>query len=261
MLLLTRGGVTAQQIIALDGGRVSVAADGVPLEALLRRFQELINLRVSLQPGVGERPVTVRLEPSPIVYALHQILQAAGVDFVLTDGTPREPMRLAVGEWRGSSLPRSDAAAVVHSPVEPPAGEPVPDVRAPNEEPERSEPDALPGAEASPPPGPVIPAGVNPGERLVQLLAPRHQPKQRLGALIALPFPGPNGQPLTVPHDPPPPGVARVPFPDANGNPIEFVVPPLKPGVFTLPFLGPDGRPFTVLTTPTSTAARPSGGR
>jgi len=254
-MFLLRGGVTAQQIIVADGGRVSVAADGVPLEALLRRFQGLVDLRVSLQPGVGERPVTVHLELSPIVYALHQVLQAAGVDFVLTDGAPGQPMRLAVGEWPGSNVPGADPPTVSHSPVEPPAAEPVPEA----EEPEHPESDASPGVDASPPPGPVIPAGVSPGQRLVQLLAPA--PKARRGPLIALPFPGPDGQPHTVPYDPPPPGIARVPFPDANGNPLEFAVPLPRPGVFTLPFPGPDGQPFTVLTAPTRTAARPSGGQ
>lgn len=258
-LLLMRGEVAAQQIIPVDGGRVSVAAEGVPLETLLRSFGEFVDLRVSLQPGVGERTVTVNLEPSPIVHALHHVLQVAGVDFVLSEGAANQPIRLTVGEWRGSNVPGSDRPAVVaHVPAEPPTGEPVPDGPAPNEEPEHPEPDASRGADAAPAPGPVMPAGISPAQRLVHLLAPARRPNARRGTLIALPFPGPDGQPQTVPYDPPPPGIARVPFPDANGNPLEFVVPPSTPGIITLPFPGPDGRPATVVV-PLARPARPDG--
>jgi hypothetical protein len=130
-----------------------------------------------------------------------------------------------------------------------------------NEEPEEKErANQAEAIEAGTELAPVIPPGMSPEQRLVQLLAPTTRAKVPAGALIALPFLGPDGQPYTVQNILPPPGIARFPFPDpTTGQPLEVVVRPSKPGILTLPFLGPDGLPYTVPATPRVPNRRPGG--
>jgi hypothetical protein len=252
--------VAAQQIIRAEGGRVSVAADGVPLQKVLDRFAELVELKVWVRHGVGERVVTVAVEPLPAAVALSRVLLSAGVDFVISGDGTNQPIRLVVGDSKGP-----EAAAVLTGAADPPVVEAVnePEEGGVGEKPEKSEEDRANQAEAIEAGtrlGPVIPPGFSPEQRLVQLLAPPPRAKVPLGAPIALPFPGPDGQLYTVQNVPPPPGIARFPFPGVNGAPLEVVVPPPKPGVFTLPFLGPDGQPHTVPAAPVPVPGRSPGG-
>ena len=160
----------------------------------------------------------------------------------MAGGAANQPMRLVIGNPKG---PEAVApAGRTESRVIEPVTEPV------------SEPEAIPASDL----GPVIPSGMTPAARLVQLLSPSARPKPAVGAPIALPFIGPDGQPYTVQNYKPPPGIVQLPFPDASGRLLEVVVPPTKPSIFSLPFPVPDLQLSPVPGAPVRAPARRPGG-
>jgi hypothetical protein len=255
-LFLPQSDTAAQTLRPAEEGFVSVTAEGVPLEDLLRQFSAIAALRLWLQPGLGDRLVSVSSEPVAIVEALRRVLRAADVDFVLSGGVDGRPIRLVVGE---SNAP--EVTALQSDPVSYANEEPMAASTEDGVEPEVESASDAPPLQAGGPLGPEIPSGISPADRLVQLLAPTGRPKAGPGEWLTLPFLRPDGQPYTVQNIPPPAGVARLPFPDANGQPLEIFVPPPTPGVFTVPFPGPDGQPYTFSFAPPPVSRRPPGGR
>lgn len=197
----------AQSVVRGTDGRVSVVAEAIPLATLLDRFAQLVDLQASVQSGLSDRLVTVKLESLPIPAALEQILIAAEVDFVLVGGAGG-PVRIAV---RDSRVPKESPAVPADvARVGDPRQQQVDDAGSVGEE----SPTSLSDFAAA--------------ERLAQLLAPT-QRKSSPGESVVLPFPGPDGNPQTVVYSPPPPGTARLPFPGPDGEPLTVVGPPAKP--------------------------------
>ena len=259
-MFLVRSEAAGQQIVSADGGRVSVAAQEIPLQKLLDRFAELGNLSLWVQPGVGERVVTIDVDPLPIADALRRVLISADVDFVMSGGGANEPIRLVIGD---SNAPEAAMTGTAESPIVEPLGQPETTFVTEEPEEEREEDRATPAQPtAMGTQGGAAMSGTSPAERLVQLLAPTGQAKPAPGTPIALPFLGPDGKPYTVQYNPPPPGFARLPFPDANGEPLlQVIVQTSPPGQIALPFLGPDGQPYTVPAPPAPISKPPGGGR
>jgi hypothetical protein len=190
----------AQSIVRSADGRVSLVADAVPLALLLDRFAQLIDLKPSVQPGLGDRLVTVKLDSLPIPAALEQVLLAADVDYVLAGGGDG-PVRIAV---RDSQPPKE---LLTRESAQKPTEDPTPVGEQPS----------------------TRPTDLAAAERLVELLAPAPRRKPVPGESVVLPFPGTDGNPETVVYSPPPPGTARLPFPGPDGEPLTVVRPPEMP--------------------------------
>jgi hypothetical protein len=195
-LCLGRSPAFGQTVVSADTGLVRVSASAVPVRDLLADFNRVAPLIVFWQTGTANAPVTTTIDQLPPVVALRQILLAAGVNFVIAGGTPGVPIRVAIGDFHGSpfGVPAAPSQRVSQFQVD---GVDTADAST-----SASEPAADVAQDRSP-------------EHLAALLArPAGQSKPALGAPLTLPFPGPEGVPITVPNLPPPPGIGPLPLPN-----------------------------------------------
>lgn len=86
----------AQMVTYHDDQTVTIRAEGVPIATLLSEIARVYPLtRLTMQPGVDERPVSIALERVPPAMALVAILKASGLDFAMFG------RRIVVGDWTG----------------------------------------------------------------------------------------------------------------------------------------------------------------
>jgi hypothetical protein len=193
-------------------GRLSVRAAGVSLGTLLHDVAAAAGIdKLSIDPAVESQRVTVTLTSVPVGEGVVQILGQAAVPFALWGTDDPRSMRLFAGG--AEFLEKAQAQAAVSEPgrrsgadtVEQGVEEPVPDPE-PDEAERHQQLDALNKALAPQPRIPGTPVALPfpgpDGEPLMSMPAVPGQP-------VALPFPGPDGQPLMVspltkPHQDPP---------------------------------------------------------
>lgn len=88
---------SAQSISESGPGRISVEAEQVPLDTLLKELGEIATLeKVIIAPEVENRPVTLTISDVPIKDAIEKILEAADVNHAVWGGDG-EPFRIYAG--------------------------------------------------------------------------------------------------------------------------------------------------------------------
>lgn len=267
-------GLTCAQTapVSIDAsGRVTLTATDTPLVDLLRELARHERLELRVAPADRARPVRVTATNLSPYDAVMLVLKASGANFVVTDH--RGPQGLIARVWVGalsSAPPLLEAmAADPDRPPAPAAAPPAADAPPFTHQEDHDRPKRPPTAGGGVPGrGTASAVGQAPGEvdgaRLLQMLAGERGAAR--GDAVELPFPGPNGRPLTVSRESSTPrGFVELPFPDAAGRPLlEQIAPSGVPsGWVELPFPGPDGSPLRVPSAPVSgtgpAQARPPG--
>ena len=215
-LLVFPHAADAQIVAQAPDGSVTVQAASAPLGDLLDRlgasgsFQKLV-----VDPQVAARPVSVTLDRVTVRQAVVQILNAAEVNYALTADDDGRTMRLVAGEVKFVAEVQREMARE----TAPATGMPqLPVAEAGRAEAERpQQADATSSVEV----GDALPADAGADafqlQQLQQVLtAPVVRPP--VGSVVELPFPGPDGRPLTTVVQPPGATVA-LPFPTATPSP------------------------------------------
>lgn len=216
----------AQAVTANADGVVSVHAGGTSLGALLvdlgkyGRFEKLV-----VDPSVQGRPVTIALEGVTMRQAIVQVLDAANVNYALTADDDGRSMRLIAGEV--AFIAQAQRALAQEDRVR---DTPQAVVQAPPSVAESFDPgrDAPPGSHDTAPAA-DDPASAFQAQQLEQALAPPPVPLP-VGSVMELPFPGPDGRPLTAIVQPKS-GAVALPFPPqaTTGNGQKASTPPAPP--------------------------------
>lgn len=207
-----------QMVVQAADGSVSVRASGATLGELLKRLGENSTFhKLVLDPKVEGRPVSITLENATVRQAVVQILNAADVNYALTADDDGRTIRLIAGEVAfvaetQRTVGRSDGAvatvdggpqAIVEK-----LEKDLADRAAPSEAGQALAGETAPYNHA---------AAAFQLQQLEQALtAPAVRPP--VGSVIELPFPGPDGQPLTTILQPKP-AVVMLPFPTSVTNP------------------------------------------
>lgn len=192
-----------------------MTATGVPLGTLLRDIAAAARIdKLFMDPEAEKKVVTVELRRVKLKEAILQILADAAIPFAFWGNDEPQSMRVFAGDRKFVENAYARSADNGAAPTKE-AG--VDEVAGRRDE---KEPEISPEQEA---------AQAQALEALKVALAP--QPRTP-GALVALPFPGPDGAPLT----------GTLPVPD-------------QPKV--LPFPGPDGSPMVAPAAPRASASPP----
>jgi hypothetical protein len=219
----TSAGV-AQSVNTVADDTVTLHAIAVPLGRVLRAIAADRPLaKLTLDPDVEDRPVTVSLERSDLRRALIAVLVSAEVDYVIAGGSGA-PLRLVAGD-------RSFVAAKQRDVLEAPIGRASGHAAAAVDVVTRSD-DARTSSDDTTDSYQLLSAA-QASELAAQRaayqseMAPRIQDMERAlalprlvpapGSTIDLPFPGPDGSPMTTIV--PPPGVRQMsPLPGLIGS-------------------------------------------
>ncbi len=208
LALLLAGPAGAQSVVSVGPDRVSVHAENVPLSQLLAEFSEIVKIEtLMLDPKVGEKPISLKLEDVAVTEAIEEVLELAEVNYTLWGGSG-QPIRLFAGD------PESEVPSLrTERPVEDPEPQPEPPISSPSLPPpdDRSPSPAVGGEPGESPPSVGVGGmGVGPG----QPPPPRPQaPGGSVGGVEPRPEPPP-------PPDAPPQGGAT------EGGFIEQPPPP-----------------------------------
>lgn len=98
----------AQTVTPHDDQTVTIRAEGVAIATLLADIARVYPLeRVTILPGVEQRPVSIVLEHVPPSAGLVGILKASGLDFAVSG------RRVIVGEWKGPAEAKASALRTV----------------------------------------------------------------------------------------------------------------------------------------------------
>lgn len=194
----------AQNIERAADGTVSVHASNVPLKLVLESMSSFE--RLTIDPEIQNVPVTVAVDSVTIRQALIAILKASQVNYAMSADEEGRSIRLAAGNRAVMDEARAHRASLT------PTGQ-APDPPA----------DSSPGLGlAAAAPEPPTSGDRTEAERFLLLQQALSAPpvKAQTGTLITLPFPGPEGQPITVVVPPKGTPVA-LPFPPtaASGMP------------------------------------------
>ena len=196
----------AQEVVRGPDGSVSVHASAVPLKKLLGAVDQVWPFqRLSLDAEIEDHPVTVALDGVTVRQSLVAILKASGVNYVISADDEGRSIRVAAGnraimaEARGRSLTSAPPPAVPTDSAQPQLDASLPVANQTDSAPsDSSEAENL--------------------AILQQALSPPLM-KPQPGSLIQLPFPGPDGQPLTAVVPPAGTPVA-LPFPVTAPAPV-----------------------------------------
>jgi hypothetical protein len=196
----------AQEVSANADGTVSIRASETPLLRILRAVAEVHPFtRLVIDPDVEDRPVTVTIEHANVTRALTRILISADVNYVFSGSD-----RLFIGEGRA-------------------AGENPQSVRGSSvvREPELIADDPIINTV-------VVVTPIDSADRIVsesrkfeleRALTPPGLPVRNPNVPIELPFPGPDGRPVTV-LQPQGTVIPTLPFPFAPAEPINVLTSP-----------------------------------
>jgi hypothetical protein len=204
--------------------------------------------------------VTIRLENVRGLFAIARVLDASGVDYVMSFGPVAEGSKLVVTAGDLKSAIPLHATADPDDPPDATAAAPVAEEPEKSEDPDDDEEENTQGgvvglgaAATGPVPGSLTAA------QILQLITPPGGRPLEHG-LVQLPFFDANGKPITMMRTGGRRSVVALPFPDATGQQLMQPIPPqtVPPGFVAPPFPGPDGNQLLVPIQPTTPPAPPA---
>jgi hypothetical protein len=205
--LLLVPAAAAQEVIENVDGTVSIRASDIPLGRVLGAIAKVNPFeKLVIDPSVEDRSVTVAVEHVSIARALSRILISADVNYVLAGSG-----RLFVGGGR-ASVPDDGSRPGAANPIAK-----TPDLTVPEPDPVASQSNVNTTEPEEPNDRPDHFASESRQFELDRALTPSAPPMRGGGGPIELPFPGPNGGPVTV-FQPPGTAILTLPFPVAPAD-------------------------------------------